>query len=107
MFEAVITRALRTWMGIGTVAAVAAVIALVPSIAQAQPKEQYFGIPSYRVGPFAAGGTGFFGGIIDYLQYVNMKEGGVNGVQMTWAECETEYNAARGVECYQRLLKNS
>ncbi len=79
--------------------------ALVPALAQAQAKEQYFGIPSYRVGPFAAGGSGFFGGIIDYLQYVNMKEGGVNGVQLTWQECETEYNAARGVECYQRLLK--
>lgn len=90
----------------GVVAAgVIAATALAPGQAQAQAKEQYFGIPSYRVGPFAAGGTGFFGGIIDYLQYVNMKEGGVNGVQMVWAECETEYNAARGVECYQRLLK--
>jgi branched-chain amino acid transport system substrate-binding protein len=92
---------LRTFVAACTLAAVAAT----PSLAQAQAKEQYFGIPSYRVGPFAAGGTGFFGGIIDYLQYVNIKEGGVNGVQMTWAECETEYNAARGVECYQRLLK--
>ena len=99
MFEAGISRTLR---GLLTIIGVVA-IAAAPSLAQA--KEQYFGIPSYRVGPFAAGGTGFFGGIIDYLQYVNMKEGGVNGVQMTWAECETEYNAARGVECYQRLLK--
>lgn len=101
MFEAGIGRALRSLVAAGTVAA----IALVPSLAQAQAKEQYFGIPSYRVGPFAAAGTGFFGGIIDYLQYVNMKDGGVNGVQMTWAECETEYNPSRGVECYQRLLK--
>jgi hypothetical protein len=99
MFEAGISRTLRgLFATIGLVA-----VAAVPSLAQA--KEQYFGIPSYRVGPFAAGGTGFFGGIIDYLQYVNMKEGGVNGVQMSWTECETEYNAARGVECYQRLLK--
>ena len=103
MFEAGIGRALRSLVAAGTVAA----IAWVPSLAQAQTpaKEQYFGIPSYRVGPFAAAGTGFFGGIIDYLQYVNMKDGGVNGVQMTWAECETEYNPSRGVECYQRLLK--
>ncbi len=101
MFQASIGRALRSLVAAGTVAA----IALVPSLAQAQAKEQYFGIPSYRVGPFAAAGTGFFGGIIDYLQYVNMKDGGVNGVQMTWAECETEYNPSRGVECYQRLLK--
>jgi branched-chain amino acid transport system substrate-binding protein len=96
-----ICRALR-----GVVAAaVGASIAAVPSLASAQAKEQYFGIPSYRVGPFASSGTGFFGGIIDYLQYVNMKEGGVNGVKLTWEECETEYNASRGVECYQRLLK--
>ena len=30
--------------------------------------EQYFPLQSYRVGPYAAGGTGFFGGFIDYLQ---------------------------------------
>lgn len=98
------TRIQRTVRSMVAIASVAAAVAI-PSLAQAQGKEQYFGIPSYRVGAFAAGGTGFFGGIIDYLQYVNMKEGGVNGVQMSWAECETEYNAARGVECYQRLLK--
>ncbi|NJO55094.1 MAG: ABC transporter substrate-binding protein [Rhodospirillales bacterium] len=67
--------------------------------------EQYFGIPSSRVGPYAAMGTGYYGGIIDYLNYVNMKEGGVNGVKLTYDECETEYNAARTVECYQRLLQ--
>lgn len=33
--------------------------------------EQYFPLQSYRVGPYAAGGTGFFGGFIDYLQYIN------------------------------------
>ena len=33
--------------------------------------EQYFPLQSYRVGPYAAGGTGFFGGFIDYLKYVN------------------------------------
>ena len=49
-------------------------------------------------------GTGYYGGIIDYLNYVNMKQGGVNGVKLTYEECETEYNAARTVECYQRLL---
>jgi branched-chain amino acid transport system substrate-binding protein len=92
------------WLGLAAVGVIAA-ITVAPSLVHAQAKEQYFGVPSYRVGPFAAGGTGFFGGIIDYLQYVNMKEGGVNGVMMSWQECETEYNASRGVECYQRLLK--
>src|SRR6478735_1436615 len=71
-----------------------------------ESQEQYFGIPSSRVGPYSAMGTGYYGGIIDYLNYVNMKHSGVNGVKLTWQECETEYNAARTVECYQRLLHN-
>lgn len=76
------------------------------SVAQAQSaKEQYFPLQSYRVGPYAAGGTGFFGGFIDYLNLVNQREGGVNGVKLTWSECETEYVVERGVECYERLKK--
>ena len=31
------------------------------------------------------------------------RDGGINGVKLTWEECETEYNASRGVECYERL----
>jgi branched-chain amino acid transport system substrate-binding protein len=65
--------------------------------------EQYFPLQSYRVGPYAAGGTGFFGGFIDYLQLVNVRDGGVGGVKLTWSECETEYVVERGVECYERL----
>lgn len=68
--------------------------------------EQYIGMPSYRVGPYAAGGSGIFGGMIDYFQMINARDGGVNGVKLTWEECETEYNNARGVECYERMKKN-
>jgi branched-chain amino acid transport system substrate-binding protein len=68
-------------------------------------QEQYVPILSYRVGPYAAGGSGFFGGAIDYFNLVNAS-GGINGVKLTWEECETEYNASRGVECYERLKKN-
>ena len=67
--------------------------------------EQYFPLQSYRVGPYAAGGSGFFGGFIDYLQLINTRDGGVNGVKLTWSECETEYVVERGVECYERLKK--
>ena len=49
-------------------------------------------------------GTGYYGAQIDYMNYVNMN-GGVNGVMLTWQECETEYNAVKTVECYQRLLE--
>ena len=66
-------------------------------------EEQFFPITSYRVGPYGANGMALFGGFIDYLNYINLKEGGVNGVVMTWEECETEYNNAKGVECYERL----
>ncbi|MDB4987366.1 MAG: hypothetical protein JWN04_2544, partial [Myxococcaceae bacterium] len=66
-------------------------------------KEQYFPLQSYRSGPYAAGGTGFFGGFIDYMQLVNARDNGVNGVKLTWSECETEYVVERGVECYERL----
>jgi branched-chain amino acid transport system substrate-binding protein len=71
-----------------------------------QAADQYIGLPSYRVGPYAAGGTGIFGGMIDYFQLVNERDGGINGVKLTWEECETEYNNARGVECYERMKKN-
>lgn len=70
--------------------------------AQADGTEQYFPLQSYRVGPYAAGGSGFFGGFIDYLQNTNAK-GGVNGIKLTWSECETEYVVEKGVECYERL----
>lgn len=67
--------------------------------------EQYFPLQSYRVGPYAAGGTGFFGGFIDYLRLINERDGGIQGVKLTWSECETEYVVERGVECYERLKK--
>src|ERR1700704_1181793 len=64
--------------------------------------EQYFPLQSYRVGPYAAGGTGYFGGFIDYMNLINIRDGGVNGVKLTWDECETQYEVERGVECYER-----
>lgn len=69
----------------------------------AQADEQFFPLQSYRVGPYAAGGTGFFGGFIDYLNLVNTRDGGVGGVKLTWEEGETQYEVERGVEVYERL----
>jgi branched-chain amino acid transport system substrate-binding protein len=68
--------------------------------------EQFVPMLSYRTGPYAAGGSGFFGGFIDYLDMINKRDGGINGVKLTWEECETEYKNDRGVECYERLKKN-
>src|SRR4051812_28397994 len=68
--------------------------------------EQYMPVLSYRVGPYAAGGSGYYGGAIDYWTLTNLN-GGINGVKLKWEECETEYNASKGVECYERLKKKS
>ena len=57
----------------------------------------------YRTGPYAAGGSGFWGGMEDYFELLNMRDGGIGGVKITWEECETAYNSDRGVECYERL----
>ncbi|MEW6513850.1 MAG: ABC transporter substrate-binding protein [Pseudomonadota bacterium] len=87
-------------LAIAASVAAACLGATLPSAYAAE--EQFFMLPSYRVGPYGANGQSFYGGFIDYLQYVNMK-GGIDGVQITWEECETEYNNAKGVECYERM----
>lgn len=76
--------------------------AILAAPACADQPEQYIPVLSYRVGPFAANGASMFSGLIDYLNLTNAK-GGINGVRITFEECETEYNTSRGVECYERL----
>ena len=39
----------------------------------------------------------------DYLNLVNERDGGINGVKIVFEECETGYTNDRGVECYERL----
>jgi len=82
-----------------------AVIFVAATAASAQ-NEQFVPVLSYRVGPYAAGGSGYYGGAIDYWTLINMS-GGINGVKLVWEECETEYNASKGVECYERLKKKN
>src|SRR5207249_4398431 len=74
------------------------------TVASAQ-NEQFIPMNGYWVGPYAAGGSGIFGGFIDYINMLNARDGGVNGVKITYEKCETEYNNARGVECYEREKK--
>ena len=96
----------RPWTRMLGVAALGAAALAVPFQAQAQAKEQFVPMAGYWVGPYAAGGSGIFGGMMDYLAMLNERDGGINGVKITWDKCETEYNNARGVECYERLKKN-
>ena len=86
------------------VAAVAAgASSLVTTTAFAQAKEQFFPLLSYRTGPYAPNGVPWANGKQDYLKMVNARDGGINGVKLTYEECETGYATDRGVECYERL----
>ena len=79
--------------------------AAAPVPASAQAKEQFVPVNMYWVGPYAPGGSGIAGGMVDYFKLINDRDGGINGVKITWEKCETEYNNARGVECYERSKK--
>jgi len=68
----------------------------------AQSKEQFVPVLSYRTGPYAPNGTQWANGFVDYLKLVNTK-GGINNVKISYEECETGYDTARSVECYERL----
>ncbi|NNJ74452.1 MAG: ABC transporter substrate-binding protein, partial [Anderseniella sp.] len=56
---------------------------------------------SYRTGPFASGGTPLANGFADYFNMLNARDGGIGGVKIVVEECETGYNAQKGVECYE------
>lgn len=68
----------------------------------ASAAEQFFPILVYRTGPYAPNGVPFANGYVDYLKLINAK-GGVNGVKLSYEECETGYATDKGVECYERL----
>ncbi|MDR3464706.1 MAG: ABC transporter substrate-binding protein [Xanthobacteraceae bacterium] len=65
--------------------------------------KQFFPIASYRVGAYASSGVQIWAGLIDYFRYINDVEGGINGVKLVWQECETEWTADKGIECYERF----
>jgi len=76
--------------------------AITAPAAFAQAKEQFFPVLVYRTGAYAANGNPWANGYVDYLKLVNAR-GGVNGVKISFEECEFGYATDRGVECYERL----
>jgi branched-chain amino acid transport system substrate-binding protein len=78
-----------------------AVLTTGTAFAQAS-KEQFIPVLSYRTGPYAPNGVPWANGYVDYLKLVNAR-GGINGVKISYEECETGYDTARSVECYERL----
>ena len=85
------------------VAAAATATVLAPTSAGAQSnKEQFFPVLVYRTGAYAPNGVPFADGYVDYLKLVNAR-GGINGVKISFEECETGYATDKGVECYERM----
>ncbi|MBQ0935359.1 ABC transporter substrate-binding protein [Ideonella paludis] len=84
------------------VLAAAGLAAVATSPAFAQAKEQFFPVLVYRTGAYAPNGVPWANGHVDYLKLVNAK-GGINGVKVSFEECETGYATDKGVECYERL----
>lgn len=74
-----------------------------PAPAQDEKDMQFFPVNAYWTGPYAAGGSAFGGGLIDYMKMLNARDGGVNGVKLFWEKCETQYQNDRIVECYERM----
>ncbi|MEM9732750.1 MAG: ABC transporter substrate-binding protein [Pseudomonadota bacterium] len=63
--------------------------------------ELYVPSLTYRTGPFAGGGIPIANGFADYFTMLNERDGGIGGVKVNLEECETGYNAQKGVECYE------
>jgi branched-chain amino acid transport system substrate-binding protein len=71
-----------------------------PALAQG---EQFIPALVYRTGAYAPNGIPFANGVADYWTLINERDGGINGVKITFEECETGYATDKGVECYERL----
>jgi branched-chain amino acid transport system substrate-binding protein len=74
---------------------------------RAQAYELVLPVLEFREGPFAAGGIPRWNGYIDYLTLLNERDGGINGVRIKIVRCETNYDNARGIECYEKLKKQA
>ncbi len=93
---------IRTLALAAALAAIGITSTVTAPAAFAQAKEQFFPVLVYRTGAYAANGNPWANGYVDYLKLVNA-QGGVNGVKLSFEECEFGYATDRGVECYERL----
>lgn len=61
----------------------------------------YVPLLTYRTGAFAGSGIPIADGMHDYLEMLNQRDGGIGGVRIAIEECETGYDAQKGIECYE------
>jgi branched-chain amino acid transport system substrate-binding protein len=81
-------------------AALAAALAGTALPARAED-QLYVPLLTYRTGAFAGSGIPIADGMHDYLQMLNQRDGGIGGVRIAIEECETGYDAQKGIECYE------
>src|SRR5690242_5149576 len=87
---------------LGAALACATSLAFMPMAANAQDSI-YVPLLSYRTGPFAVSGAPIMSGMADYLNMLNERDGGINGVKVIVEECETGYDTKKGLECYEQV----
>ncbi len=85
------------------VGAVLASTAVMPALVSSAAAQDTIYVPlfSYRTGPFANSGIPIANGMADYLNMLNERDGGINGVKLVVEDCETGYNTEKGVACYE------
>jgi len=88
------------WMMGAAFGAVMAGAMTVPAAAQ---DSMYMPLLTYRTGNFAGSGIPIADGMRDYLEMINQRDGGINGVKLVIDECETGYDTKKGVECYEAV----
>jgi branched-chain amino acid transport system substrate-binding protein len=86
--------------GLSAVVGLSGLIATEAANAQ---NEQFIPLLVYRTGAYAPSGIPWANGFRDYYKLVNARDGGINGVKITFEECEMQYNTKLGVECYEKL----
>lgn len=84
----------------GAAAAAMVAVPLMASGASAQDK-LYVPLLTYRTGAYAGSGIPIANGMHDYFTMLNERDGGIGGVPIEVEECETGYDAQKGVECYE------
>jgi branched-chain amino acid transport system substrate-binding protein len=96
-------RLTRWMMGAAFGAMVAGTAAMTSATPAAAQDSIYMPLLTYRTGPFAGSGNPIADGMRDYLEMINQRDGGINGVKLVIEECETGYDTKKGVECYEAV----
>jgi len=82
--------------------AVAAVLALPMFASGANAYELVIPTLDYRTGPYAPNGIPVANGFTDYLNMLNERDGGINGVKIKHVDCETGYTPKKVLSATKR-----